>query len=238
MGDVAKLQRMLSMVISRDWPQSKVDFEQDSETFMQIAHEKEEEELKDKKNRIPVDVTGNFEKSYEVYYDDNGKPWDCYLNKVDLKNGLYGDYVFYKMQLLYDTNRDLYVVFTRWGRIGEPGMNQRSPFGNVDESKVEFRKIFKQKTGGNNFDELETFTRQKKKYNLAKVQYVTYNYKEYLQPFDHEKCPKTKLQKTLFDLFEEISNVTMYQRAMNNFGINKDVMPFSAVSKDTIIHAR
>jgi hypothetical protein len=25
------------------------------------------------------------------------KPWDAYLTKVDLKNGLYGDYVFYKM---------------------------------------------------------------------------------------------------------------------------------------------
>jgi predicted DNA-binding WGR domain protein len=46
-----------------------------------------------------------------------------YLTKVNLKNGIYGEYVFYKMQLLYDTNRDLYVVFTRWGRIGETGMN-------------------------------------------------------------------------------------------------------------------
>jgi hypothetical protein len=88
---------------------------------MQIAKEKEESEQKETK--VPVDPTGHFEKSYEVYYDDDGKAWDNYLVKVDLKNGIYGDYVFYKIQLLYDTNRDLYVVFTRWGRIGETGMN-------------------------------------------------------------------------------------------------------------------
>lgn len=63
--------------------------------------------------------------------------------KVDLKNGIYGDYVFYKLQLLYDTNRDLYVVFTRWGRIGEDGMNQRTPFSKLSEAKEEYLKIFK-----------------------------------------------------------------------------------------------
>ena len=111
----------MSAVDTQHWPHQKVDHEQDSETFMQIAKEKEESEQKETK--VPVDPTGHFEKSYEVYYDDDGKAWDNYLVKVDLKNGIYGDYVFYKIQLLYDTNRDLYVVFTRWGRIGETGMN-------------------------------------------------------------------------------------------------------------------
>jgi regulatory protein YycH of two-component signal transduction system YycFG len=71
---------------------------------------------------VPVDSTGRFSECYEVYYEDE-IPWDIYLTKVDLKNGIYGDYVFYKLQLLIDRNRDLYVVFTRWGRIGESGMN-------------------------------------------------------------------------------------------------------------------
>ena len=119
------------------------------------------------------------------------------------------------MQLIYDSNRDLYVVFTRWGRIGEEGMNQRTPFVNVDEAKVEFKKIFKQTSGGNNFEELDTYVRQKKKYNLTKVNYITVNYKDYLAPFDYEKVPKSRLTKPLFDLFEEIANITMYQRAMN-----------------------
>ena len=114
-------------------------------------------------------------------------------------------------------------------------MNQRTPFNNIDEAKKEFKTIFKQKTGGNNFEELGQFERVKKKYNLAKINYVTVDYKEYLAPFDLEKCPKSRLSRELFDLFEEISNVTMYQRAMNNFGLDTNVMPFSAVKKDVLL---
>jgi len=160
---------------------------------MDLAHEREKELAKEKEFRIPVDKTGKFEKSYSVYYDENDHPWDVYLTKVDLKNGIYGDYVFYKMQLLFDSIRELYVVFTRWGRIGETGMNQRTPFNNLDEAKAEFNKIFKQKTGGNNFEELDKFSRVKKKYNLTRVNYITVNYKDYLQPFDLEKCPRSRL---------------------------------------------
>ncbi len=111
------------MIQSTNWPEPKVDYEVDAEQYMELANEKEKQLAKEKDERIPVDKTGRFEISYQVYYDDEQKPWDVYLTKVDLKNGIYGDYVFYKMQLLYDTNRDLYVVFTRWGRIGETGMN-------------------------------------------------------------------------------------------------------------------
>ena len=38
-------------------------------------------------------------------------------------------------------------------------MNQRTPFNNLDEAKQEFKKIFKQKTGGNDFEALDTFSR-------------------------------------------------------------------------------
>ena len=215
-----------------------MDFEIDAETYMEMAQEREALKAKGDENRVPVDSTGKFEKSYKVYYDETEKPWDVYLTKVDLKNGIYGDYVFYKMQLLYDSNRDLYIVFTRWGRIGETGMNQRTPFNDVEEAKADYKKIFKSKTGGNNFDELDKFDRVKKKYNLTRVNYITVNFKDYLQPFDYEKCPKSKLSKKTFDLFEEISNVTMYQRAMNQFGLDTDVMPFSGVKKQSLAEAR
>lgn len=52
------------MILSNDWPPCTVDFEQDSETFMKVAEEKEKDEYEEKKNRIPVDKTGGFEISY------------------------------------------------------------------------------------------------------------------------------------------------------------------------------
>lgn len=113
------------------------------------------------------------------------------------------------MQLLHDSVRDLYIVFTRYGRIGEDGMHQRSPFNNIDEAKKDFCTIFKSKTG-NDFTDLENFTRVKKKYALSKVAYVTVAHKDYLAPFDFDNCPKSKLEKNTRKLLEEVANVTMY----------------------------
>ena len=78
---------------------------------MKEAQLNEDEEMQDfdkVKELGPVDHTGSFEKSFSVYVELGlknplteeslgPKPWDAYLTKVDLKNGLYGDYVFYKM---------------------------------------------------------------------------------------------------------------------------------------------
>ena len=185
---------------------------------------------------MPVDPSGDFEKSYHVYCEDK-KPWDCYLTKVDLKNGIYGDYVFYKMQLLHDTVRDLFVVFTSWGRIGTTGMNQRTPFNNIEEAKKDFCAIFKSKTN-NDFNDLSNFEKVKKKYDLAKISYTTVDHKDYLAPFDFEKCPKSVLNRDIRDLFEEVANITMYQRAMQTMDIDKDTMPISGLSKDVIQKAK
>lgn len=84
------------------------------------------------------------------------------MTKVDLRNGPYGDYVFYKIQMVYDSNRELYIVLTRYGMIGEKGMHQRTPFNDVEEAKKEFSAIFKAKSG-NEWD-ADNFEPQRKKY--------------------------------------------------------------------------
>ena len=97
---------------------------------------------------MPIDREFAAEKQYKVYYDsDSKKPWDAYMTKVDLKNGPYGDYVFYKMQIIFDSNRELYIVLTRYGSIGEHGMHQRTPFNDVEEAKKEFPKMWAQGGG-------------------------------------------------------------------------------------------
>mmetsp|Transcript_152 Transcript_152/g.279 ORF Transcript_152/g.279 Transcript_152/m.279 type:complete len:138 (+) Transcript_152:3911-4324(+) len=137
------------------------------------------------------------------------------MTKIDLRNGPYGDYVFYKMQMIFDTNRELYIVLTRYGRIGEHGMHQRSPFNDIEDAKAEFRTIFKQKSG-NEWDSPEGFTPQKKKYALTKVAYSNVKHTDYLAPFDYENCASpSSLKVEVEDLIEEISNVTMYQRALS-----------------------
>ena len=139
------------------------------------------------------------------------------MTKVDLKNGPYGDYVFYKLQMVHDTNRDLYVVLTRYGRIGETGMNQRTPFNEIDEAKKEFSTIFKQKTGNEWETARDEFEDKPKKYSLVEVLYTNVKHEDYLAPIDYDNCAISKepMDKKIENLIELISSVTMYQRAVS-----------------------
>ena len=80
----------------------------------------------------------------------------------------------------------------------------------------------------------ENFARVKGKYNLAKINYVTVEHKDYLAPFDYEKCPKSKVDKNVRGLIEEIANITMYTKALRQMGIDLESMPLSNLSKDSI----
>jgi hypothetical protein len=50
---------------------------------------------------------------------------------------------------------------------------------------------------------------------LVQVDYKNVKHQDYLAPFDFKSCAQTHMEKKLRILFEEIGNVTMYQRSMN-----------------------
>ena len=43
----------------------------------------------------------------------------------------------------------MYVLFTRWGRIGHTGQYQHTPYHNLSDAAVEVYKIFRANTGTN-----------------------------------------------------------------------------------------
>ena len=47
-------------------------------------------------------------------------------------------------RLVHETNKDLFVLFTRWGEIGETGMFQRTPQGSKEEGMKDFGKAGQQ----------------------------------------------------------------------------------------------
>lgn len=73
---------------------------------------------------------------------------------------------------------------------------------------------------------------------MINVNYAQVKHQDYLAPFDYENCVKTQMDKCLRHLIEEISNVTMYQRSMQQMGIDQSQMPVSNIKKDTIIKAK
>jgi predicted DNA-binding WGR domain protein len=54
---------------------------------------------------------------------------------------------FYVVQILYNTKKDTYSVWTRWGRVGENGKSNNKECDNSTSSIKEFKKVFKSKTG-------------------------------------------------------------------------------------------
>jgi hypothetical protein len=56
----------------------------------------------------------------KVLKHDN-KIFNVQLRKCKLERGTYSEYVFYVMQILHELNRNVFIVFTRWGRIGTEG---------------------------------------------------------------------------------------------------------------------
>uniref|UniRef100_H3HD44 Poly [ADP-ribose] polymerase n=1 Tax=Phytophthora ramorum TaxID=164328 RepID=H3HD44_PHYRM len=104
-----------------------------------------------------------------------GTELDALLTKVDVKNGRFGLNVFYRLQLVRDELQDILVLFTNWGRIGETGKFQNTPFRDEAEAVNEFKKIFRSKTG-NTWESRAPgeFVKKPKKYNLVqRVNYAT-----------------------------------------------------------------
>ena len=71
------------------------------------------------------------------------------MMKVDIKRGGYHSTMrYYILQLLREKLSGQFTLWTRWGRMGERGQNQKTPF-NLDEAGAvkEFKKVLKQKSG-------------------------------------------------------------------------------------------
>ena len=53
--------------------------------------------------------------------------------------------------MVHQKGKDLFLLTTRWGRFGDTGKFQRTPFESKEAAVVEFKSVFKAKTK-NDFD--------------------------------------------------------------------------------------
>lgn len=150
------------------------------------------------KDYFKVDPASNMHKIGRLVWDKKfNVPYDVILTKTDVSYGLYGIHNFYKIQLIThsytneeDKQQQVCVLFTRWGRIGDQGQCQRTPFASLAEAKDEFAKLFKQKTGN---DFVDTVLEKKKPFESKPRRYT-------LVRLELRRRPKLKdIDFTLFD---------------------------------------
>ncbi|CAD8139697.1 unnamed protein product [Paramecium pentaurelia] len=236
-------QRMATSVIATAlWPDHEVDFEEDALKFLekksiQIEAEIDNKQIVDKQAKI---AKGDL----RVYDDPDYGLWQCLLSKVDIVNRNFHKNVFYKMQILFDKNRNNYILFTKWGQIGEDGQFQMTPFEDLESTIKEYCKIFAAKTGGNNWKLIksgeEEFDKKPDKYQLIKCQ-NNKNYKSLLEPFDLSESslyPKCKLDPSIFQVIEQFSQVKLYQQELQNHSFDTGFVPIEKLDKNTILKAK
>jgi hypothetical protein len=124
-----------------------------------------EEEILDTAEVDPTDLRTTC-----VVHKDDSSLYDIMLTFTDIGSGRFGKHTFYKMQLLHNSAQDLWILFTRWGRVGDTGEMQRTPISTKDNAIKEFCKIFKSKTG-NDWENRsrELFTVKPGKYVIKRV---------------------------------------------------------------------
>ena len=163
-------------------------YEKDSNEYFELM-----QKLAPKEKRIKLPNLSDYQGELYELYQENDEYWEASLTKVNIQNGVYGEYMFYFIQLIHDKGKDMYIVTTQFGRIGDEGENQRSPFNSLDEAKNEFGKIFKSKTG-NLWENRDKFERVKGKYMLIKFNKVQLTARELLKPIDYKNCPSSKIK--------------------------------------------
>ena len=211
-----------------------VDYKADSEEYLKSIREQDMEVDDEIISR--VDYCCEYKAVGEVVMDESQKiPYDVTLSKVDVSYGVWGMYNFYKMQVVYQKAQDLYILFTRWGRIGSNGQYQHTPFQKKAEAITEFGKIFRSKTG-NYWSNVKSFEKQPKKYRLVEPERTS------AKPVKIDFTLKTdipsKLPQYVQDLVKEMSSIKMMEAAINKQGLNYNLMPFGRLKRETLIEAR
>lgn len=162
-------------------------------------------------------------------------PYDIILSKIEVRRLLRDMYNFYKMQIVHHKVKDIYILFTKWGRIGDEGMYQQTPYHTLTEAVVSFCKIFKAKTG-NTWSHLKRFVNQPKKYRL--VQLDNQPSPALRVDFNLEASIPSKLPTQVQDLLTEMADVGMMQATLKKEDVAEEYMPFGRIKREVLVEAR
>eukprot|EP00727_Mastigamoeba_balamuthi_P010035 m51a1_g5654 putative poly [ADP-ribose] polymerase (2347) ;mRNA; r:873460-881811 len=207
-----------------DWAGHNIDFEEDAEDALREAAEGAEPAAAPPAEVDPEAKAALSAPGIEVVAGPDGKPCDVLLNKVDIRALRFGVNLFYRVQLLRIPGNNSYILWTRWGRVGDDGNHQQTPIPDIESAMREFNAVVRQKSAKYRRVVLET-----KK-----------SAKELLKPFSEEDLKKRSpiLSPGIKDLFKQITDMSYMRSAMGRCGINTDLMPLGRLNRNTIDEAK
>ncbi|XP_066280586.1 poly [ADP-ribose] polymerase tankyrase-like isoform X1 [Branchiostoma lanceolatum] len=221
------------------WDEPPSDFRQDAEEVLTWV-EQQERERRQKEGQELVALVDNHSDveagTGAVLLDPElNLPYDMLGTKVDVQYGKYGMNNFYKMQVIHQKGKDMYILMNRWGRVGDSGQFQRTPFLKAEDAVKEFCKIFKAKTG-NNWKDVKNFQKQHKKYHLVPLAEQAHCRKEAANISINlkDQALPSKLQDKVKGFMEELTNLRTISDSMRSTGVDQAMMPFGRLRKEAM----
>ncbi|ESO08808.1 hypothetical protein HELRODRAFT_190616 [Helobdella robusta] len=127
-----------------------------------------------------------------------------------------------KRKIIHQRQKDMYVLFNRWGRVGDRGQYQQTPFPLRADAEKEFKKVFRAKTG-NDWSEYNKFEHKPKKYRLVSLE-------SRRAPLRKENIP--------IDLHCNKTDVSGMKNRMNQMGLNKSNVVLGRLSRSDLEKAK
>jgi len=189
------------------------------------------------KGALPVDerFIEIFGAEYTVYREA-GLVYDCMLNQTNLQ---YNNNKFYLIQVLQSVRDNSFVVWMRWGRVGQSGQTTSFKCGpDLDEAKEIFRNKFWDKTR-NEFGSGEAFQKYPGKYDNVEKDYSSVAEEasdteaEQKEKIEKEVVP-SRLAKPVQELIEMICNVTEMENLLKEMKFDTKKAPLGKLSQKQI----
>mmetsp|Transcript_5892 Transcript_5892/g.8474 ORF Transcript_5892/g.8474 Transcript_5892/m.8474 type:complete len:589 (-) Transcript_5892:228-1994(-) len=138
------------------------------------------------------------------------------------------------MQIVHDPVQKVFVLLTNWGRIGENGKFQQTPFTQREKCVQEFGKVFKSKTG-NKWESRETFQRMPGKYNLVQRQMTRLKHPEkLLRAVVESPSLPCSLHPDVANVLRYLLNADALTAAVSRCDFDQNRLPFGQLSLNTL----
>ena len=158
-------------------------------------------------------------KNFKVVEDEYGIPYSCTLNQADVLLNCNKSYV---IQLI-NRDREIFVIYSRFGRVGQIGSMSTDIFIDFEKAKQEFQNQFKDKTG------ILWNDRHKDQVIDGKYRYVMMKYEDNEDEVENE----IELERGVLDLLDIIYDPALYN-STSRYNIDTEKLPLGSLSINQI----
>ncbi|KFY23783.1 hypothetical protein V493_05637 [Pseudogymnoascus sp. VKM F-4281 (FW-2241)] len=218
--------------------EAKVKAEVNSETKAKSGRITDGQVAKSLDVKIPLDEGCN--PGCDVYIRDDGLIYDVSLNQA---NATANNNKFYRIQVQRDCyNKDFFMTWTRWGRVGERGQSASLGTGHLEDAIRHFEKKFKEKSG-------LAWADRRKDPKPGKYAFIERNYTSDSddsdddeakangvknEPQDELMIPESTLHPATQQLMGLIFNQQYFDATMSDLNYDANKLPLGKLSKATI----